>query len=356
MGRRYVVLRMNVAGDRKRLWPTIVAVIEIVFYGGVALLGLSAAAVTMLSPTAPQALDKIRVGLNWVPETEHCGFFQAQAAGLYRKAGLDVDIQSGGPDVNLPLLVAGGRLDLGLGDSFTTLNMVNNGIAGETVAAFFQKDPQTLVVHPGQGLTSLADLKGHPIMVGAYARQGYWLFLKQKYGFTDDQLRPYNFNPAVFLSDPAAVAQGYVTEDGWVFGAHMKTPPVSLLLADDGFDNYAQTVFGLTPWIKAHREAVRRFVAATAEGYRQCIAGDAPGAMKLVLAQNPEHGEALYRFKLAKMRALHMVDGGDAARLGVGAMTDARWASFFHTMAGAGLYPANMDYHKAYTLEFVRSQ
>jgi NitT/TauT family transport system substrate-binding protein len=136
----------------------------------------------------------------------------------------------------------------------------------------------------------------------------------------------------------------------------MKTPPVSLLLADDGFDNYAQTVFGLTPWIKAHREAVRRFVAATAEGYRQCIAGDAPGAMKLVLAQNPEHGEALYRFKLAKMRALHMVDGGDAARLGVGAMTDARWASFFHTMAGAGLYPANMDYHKAYTLEFVRSQ
>jgi NitT/TauT family transport system substrate-binding protein len=97
-------------------------------------------------------------------------------------------------------------------------------------------------------------------------------------------------------------------------------------------------------------------VAATAEGYRECLTGDAPGAMKLVLAQNPEHGEPLYHFKMAKMRALHMVDGGDAARLGVGAMTDARWASFFHTMAVAGLYPPTLDYHKAYTLDFVRSR
>src|SRR5207253_1609022 len=111
-----------------------------------------------------QQADRIVVGLNWVPETEHCGFFQAQEAGLYKKAGLDVEIVNGGPDVNLPLLVGSGRMNLGLGTSFTTLNMVNNGIDAVTVASFFQKDPQTLIVHAGQGINRIEDMKGRPIM------------------------------------------------------------------------------------------------------------------------------------------------------------------------------------------------
>jgi NitT/TauT family transport system substrate-binding protein len=48
-----------------------------------------------------------------------------------------------------------------------------------------------------------------------------------------------------------------------------------------------------------------------------------------------------------------MVTGGDAKTLGVGAMTDARWHSFFDFAVADGLYPKDLDVTKAYTLQFV---
>ena len=300
------------------------------------------------------AAEKIRFGLNWLPEAEHCGFFQAKAAGFYDKAGLDVELKPGGPDVNVPLLVATGRIDLAIGTGFTTLNMVAEGIPGVTVAAFFQKDPQTLVAHPDQGVSTLADVKGRPVMISAEGRQEYWQFLKLKFGFTDDQLRPYTYSPAPFLGDPKAIQQGYVTEDALFRGTGLPKPPVILLLADYGFENYTTTVFGLKSFIDNHHDAVRAFVAATRKGYEACMAGDYEAGMKLLLAMNPDHGEPLFHFKMKEMKARGLVDGGDAATLGIGVMTDARWKSFFETMAAAGIYSPKLDYKAAYTLDFVK--
>lgn len=300
------------------------------------------------------AAEKIRLGLNWLPEAEHCGFFQAKAAGLYEKAGLDVDLRPGGPDVNVPLLVAVGQLDLGIGTGFTTLNMVAEGIPGVTVAAFFQKDPQTLVAHPDQGISTLADVKGRPVMISAEGRQEFWQFLKYKFGFTDDQLRPYTYSPAPFLADPRAIQQGYATEDALLRGSAMPKPPVILLLADYGFENYTTTVFGLRSFAEKRPDALRAFVGATRKGYEACIAGDYALGMKLLLAMNPDHGETLFHFKIAEMKSRGLVDGGDGVPLGIGAMTDERWGSFFKTMSAAGVFPAKLDYKAAYTLDFVK--
>jgi NitT/TauT family transport system substrate-binding protein len=300
------------------------------------------------------AAEKIRFGLNWLPEGEHCGFLQAKAAGLYEKAGLDVELKPGGPDLNTPLLIAAGQLDLAIGTGFTTLNMVEEGIPALTVAAFFQKDPQTLVAHPDQGIAALADVKGRPAMISAEARQEFWQWLKFKFGFTDDQLRPFTYSAAPFLADPKAIQQGYVTEDALLRGLQMPKPPVILLLADYGFENYTTTVFGLRSFIEKHRDAVRAFIDATRQGYEACMAGDYDAGMKLLLKMNPDHGEALFHFKLKEMKARGLVDGGDAAKLGIGAMTDERWKSFFETMSAAGVWPAKLDYKSSYTLEFVK--
>jgi NitT/TauT family transport system substrate-binding protein len=85
--------------------------------------------IVVATSTASIALgaEKIRFNLNWLPEGEHCGFFQAKAAGIYEQAGLDVELRPGGPDINVPLLVSNGTADLGMGSSFTTLNMVDQG-------------------------------------------------------------------------------------------------------------------------------------------------------------------------------------------------------------------------------------
>ena len=325
---------------------------DIFFHGSIALLFV-ACALIFIQPSEKLHEDRIIVGLNWVPETEHCGLFQAQAAGLYQKAGLAVEIVSGGPEVNLPLLVGSGRMNLALGSSFTTLNMINRGIDAETIASFFQKDPQTLIAHGGQGIGGLEDVRGHRVMIANFSREEFWRFLKARYGFTDDQLQPLDSNPSAFLADKSAVAQGYVTQDEVLIGSRMREPLVSFVLADYGFDNYSQTLFGMRPWINAHRDLVRRFIQATAQGYRDCTLGDPKVAMAPILARNPEHGEILYLFKQKQIRTLQLVTGGDAASLGIGAMTDRRWEHFFRTMAATGLYPADLNWRRAYSLDFI---
>lgn len=309
---------------------------------------LSAAAI---SPA--HALTKVAFGLNWVPEGEHCGFFQAKARGFYDAAGLDVELRPGNPNVNMTLLVASGNLDMGMGSSFTTLNLVNRGIKAKTVAAFFQKDPQTLVAHADEGVTSLEDLKGRPIMIGQFSRTEFWQFLKTRFAFTDDQLRPFSYSAAPFLADPKAVQQGYITEDAVLLGKSLPKPPVSILLADYGYDNYATSVFTTEAYLNAHTKIVQAFVDATRKGWQECMTGDPTPAMKGILALDPTGGESLFKFKVAQMKKRGIVDGGDAAKLGIGAMTDARWASFFDTMVKAGVYPKTLDYKSAYTLQFV---
>lgn len=311
-------------------------------------------AVAALAQPAAAQSTKIVFGTNWLPQTEHCGFYQALAGGLYAAAGLDVELVPGGPDINVQALVAGGRYQLGMGSSFTTLNMLAEGIPAQTVAAYFQKDPQTIVVHPGQGIDSLEDLRGKPIMIAQFSQYEFWQFLKVQFGFTDDQLARYTYSAAPFLADPTAAQQGYITEDAYLLGAEMDEPPVSLLLADYGYQNYASTVFGSSDWIADNRDAVAAFVTATAEGYAACIAGEAAEAKAAILEANPDHGEGLYDFKLGKMQELAMVTGDDG--LPIGAIAEDRVASFFATMAEAGVYPADMPYRDAFDFTFFATK
>src|SRR5579863_9596162 len=165
-------------------------------------------------PPPAQALDQVTFGTDWRAEAEHGGYYQAIATGIYAKYGLAVTLRQGGPQVNHEQLLAAGRLDFDEApNSFTGLNFVRQNIPMVAVAAFFQKDPSVLIAHPGVGNDSLAALKGKPIMIGADTRVGWWLFLKAKFGYTDDQIRPYNFNMTPFLADQHAVQQGYLTSE-----------------------------------------------------------------------------------------------------------------------------------------------
>jgi len=308
----------------------------------------------LAAPALAADLTPLTYNLNWLPQAEHCGFFQAKATGLYEEAGLDVTLVSGGPETNVPILVAGGAVDLGMGSSFTTMNMAAEGIDGVTIAAFLQKSPQSLVAHPGQGVETLADLKDSEIMVANFSRTEFWQFLKAEHGFRDEQLRPYAYSSAPFLADKRAVQQGYVTEDVFLLGAEMDEPPVSILLADYGYQDYASTVFGMSKWLNENREAVEAFLAASAEGWRACIDGDYEPAKQAVMAANPDHSAALFDFKMSQMIALDMVTG--ESDLPIGSMDAARWNSFAETMKTAGVYAETLDPTKAYDLTFLPSK
>ena len=88
----------------------------------------------------PPRLDRVSFVTNWRAQAEHGGFYQAQAAGLYRNAGLEVELRSGGPQVNPAQLLLGGRVDMSMGNGVTALNFVQQDIPFLCIGAVFQKD------------------------------------------------------------------------------------------------------------------------------------------------------------------------------------------------------------------------
>ena len=318
---------------------------------GIAVLGAA-----MLLAGSAAAQDKITFGTDWKAQAEHGGFYQAIATGIYKKHGLEVTLRPGGPQVNHAQLLAAGKLDFNMAsNSFIPLNFAKENIPMVAVAALMQKDPAVLIAHPGQGNDSLAALKGKPIMIGTDTRVGFWLFLKSKYGYTDDQIRPYTFNVAPFLADKKAVQQGYLSSEPYTV-AQAGVKPVVLLLADSGYTSYATVLQTSLKNVTEKPDLVQRFVDASIEGWYSYLYGDPAPANALIKKDNPEMTDALIAYGIAKMKEYGVVDSGDALKDGVGAMTDARWKAFFDLMSQQGLYPKDMDWKKAYTLKFVNKK
>jgi len=315
-----------------------------------AVAAVAGAALLGLAPPA-LALDQVTLGTDWRAEAEHGGYYQAIATGIYQKYGIEVTLRMGGPQVNHAQLLAAGRLDFDEApNSFIALNFVKQSIPMVAVAAFFQKDPQVLIAHPG--VTSLAALKGKPIMIGADTRVGSWLFLKTRFGFTDDQIRPYDFNIAPFLADKNAVQQGYLTSEPLLIEKAGVKPQV-FLLANEGYSSYASIIETSKKLIDSNPDLVQRFVNATIEGWYSYLYGDPTPANALIKKDNPEENDELLSYAIAKMKEYGIVDSGDTLKNGIGAMTDARWKDFFDVMSKQKLYPEDMDYKRAYTLNFV---
>ncbi len=315
-------------------------------------------AATLLSMALPRtaSAESVAFGTDWKAEAEHGGFYQAIATGIYQRYGLDVTLRPGGPQVNHAQLLAAGVLDFNIAsNSFVPLNFVREQIPMVAVAAIFQKDPSVLIAHPGQGDDSLAALKGRPIMISGDTRVTSWLFLKQKFGYTDDQIRPYGFSVAPFLADPKAIQQGYLTSEPFIIekeGVH----PVVLLLADAGYGSYGALIETSEKLAREKPDLVQRFVDASIEGWNSYLNGDPAPGNALIKKDNPEMTDALIAYGMEKMKAYGIVDSGEAKQNGIGAMSEARWRDFFDTVVKAGLYPAEMDFRKAYTLQFINKK
>jgi NitT/TauT family transport system substrate-binding protein len=321
----------------------------------VLVLGLLASACSRPSgPAGAPGPTAIRFATDWRAEAEQGGFYEALANGEYEKRGLKVTIVPGGPGVNVPQLVASGAVEMGVGsNSFIVMNLAAERVPVKAVAAFMQKDPQVLMAHPDAGIKSLADMKGHPILLSDASVTAFWVWLKAKYGFTDDQVRKYTFNNAPFLADKRLVQQGYVTSEPYTIEKEGHMKPAVFLLADEGYPGYGGLVLAPDTLITGKPEVVKAFIQATAAGWRAYLHGDPAPGDALILKDNPEMTEDVLAQARDKLRAYGIIDSGDAKDGDLGVMTDARWSTFLAMAADKGVFPKTLDYKAAYALGFT---
>jgi NitT/TauT family transport system substrate-binding protein len=301
---------------------------------------------------AAQAQEKFTYMTNWYAQAEHGGFYQALATGLYKKAGLDVTVKMGGPQVNIVQMMAAGQADCVMGSSdLQMIQIREGGVPVTNVAAVFQKDPQVLIAH--DDVKKFEDLKGKTILIASSAQRGYWPWLKAKFGFTDAQTRPYTFNIQPFVADNNVAQQGYLTSEPYAIQkAGVKA--TTLMFSDFGFPAYATTISCMDKTVKERNKAVAAFVKATMEGWKSYLADPAPGNV-LIKKDNPNMTDDQLAYSVAKLKEMAMVTGGDAAKLGIGVMTDSRAkASYEFLVASKLIDPSKVALADTYTTEFVK--
>jgi NitT/TauT family transport system substrate-binding protein len=278
------------------------------------------------------------------------------ADGTYARYGLDVTILQGGPSVNNRPLLPAGRIDfLMTGNLLHSFDNVKNGVPTVVVAAIFQKDPQALIAHPGQGYERWDSLRNAPVaFVAKDAQFSWWQWLKVTHGFRDEALKPYNYNLGPFLSNARSIQQGYAVAEPIYVENQGRFKPVVHLLADHGFSTYSTVIEARTDTVAKRPELVQRFVDASILGWVHYLYGDRHLANAAMRRDNPEMTEAEIEASVALMKSQGIVDSGESLQTGIGSMRDARIRDFYAQMVKAGLYKAgDVDLSKVATLQFV---
>lgn len=282
---------------------------------------------------------KVVFATNWKAQAAHGGFYQSLVDGSYAKAGLQVEIRQGGPQVNNRPLLPAGRIDfLMTGNLLHSFDNARQGVPTKPVAAVFQKDPQALIAHPGQGFERWeACAKAERLWIAKDAQFSWWQWLKRRHGFRDEQLRPYNFTLGPFLSNKRSLQQAYSVAEPIYVKAQAGFDPVVHLLADHGWRTPSTLIEARTETLAKEPALVKAFVEASLAGWRAYLAGtpaQRAAADARMRQDNPEMPQA----ELAASHALILQQGLFGS--GDGVLRHETAQGFLQDMVGAGLYKA----------------
>lgn len=311
-----------------------------------------AGALAVFAAGGASAQEKFTYLTNWFAQAEHGGFYQSLADGTYKAAGLDVTIKMGGPQVNIVQVMAAGQADCVMGYDVQTMTIRGQGINAVTVAASFQKDPQVLIAHPD--VKRIEDIKSKTILVSSGGLVSYWPWLKTKYGLSDSQMRPYTFNIQPFIADKNMVQQGYLSSEPFAIEKEGKFKPSVFLMSDHGWPPYSTTIVCMEKTVKERPKAVAAFVKASMEGWKKYLNGDPSAANALIKKDNPNMTDDKIANGIALLKSTGMVFGGDAAKMGVGIITDARMKATYDMLVANKLLDAKVDYKATYTDAFIK--
>jgi NitT/TauT family transport system substrate-binding protein len=273
-----------------------------------------------------RAGDKIQLQLNWVPEPEFGGIYQAKEDGDFAKHGIDVDITPGGAGAPTWQLVGTGKVDFAVASADEVL--IARQQQADVVAIFctYQTCPQGIMVHASRGIKDLAGLFQAGGTLAVEPGLPYVNFLKKKYGDGKLNFVAYDGGPASFLHDTNFSQQCFVTSEP-IAAKKAGSDPQVFLIADAGYNPYTTVIITRADYIKAHPDQVKAITSALREGWTAYLAD--PSKANAVMGKLNADMDA-ETFAAAAAAQKPLIETDDTKRDGLGTMTLERWK----TLAG----------------------
>lgn len=270
---------------------------------------------------------KVAVQLNWYPESEHGGVYQAAADGTYADAGLDVDIRSGGRATPVAPEIELGRVQFAMANADDVVVFRRQGMDIVAVMAVMQNSPRCILVRADSGVTDFAGLSGMTLQ--RQAGRTFLEFMRSK-GVLENVIEvPYHGSVSSMVADPKIAIQAYSFAEPLLAqeqGVEVRT----LMVSDLGWNPYSSVLITSGKLIREQPELVQTFVDATRTGWQHYI-DDPIAGNDAILAAN-EHGmtREVLQFGLAGLKPLALPDEMPASDIGM--MSPLRWQTLIEQM------------------------
>jgi NitT/TauT family transport system substrate-binding protein len=301
--------------------------------------------------TAARADEALTLRLKWFHQAQFAGFYVANAKGYYKSAGLDLDIQPGGPDFPAIQMVAGGNEQFGVTGADQILIARGKGVPVVALAVIYRRTPFVLFSLAKSGIKSPADYVGRNVGVKIGGNEELmYRAMMAKAGIDTSKVKevPVKFDIAPLLSGAVDVWPGYEINE--VLAAREKGFEVNVVSPSSyGIDLYADTLFTTEKMLKEKPDVVRKFVAATLKGWNEAIAHPEEAAQATVSVGG---SKLTYDHELAMMKAsLPLLTGGGSS---VGAMDEAHWGSMQALLVEGKFLKSPVDLSHAFTVDFLK--
>jgi NitT/TauT family transport system substrate-binding protein len=268
------------------------------------------------------------LALNWKPEPEFGGFYEAQKLKAYDKAGLKLNILPGGAGQPVTQMVAGKKVTFGIAAADEVILARAQGAKVVAIFAVYQNDPQGFMVHPERKFNSLKDMFQSEGTVALQKGLPYTLWLEKKYGPFKAKVVPYTGGIASFIQDQKFSQQCFVTSEP-LAARREKLDPKTFLISESGFNPYLAVVIVHEDTLKSDPAMVKNFLDATRAGWTSYVA-------------NPEHTNAIMQklnpsldlatFNEAALVQKPFIETAETKKSGLGVMTQDRWQTLYNQL------------------------
>jgi NitT/TauT family transport system substrate-binding protein len=314
--------------------------------------GALAAGIGLAASTGATAQTAVTFQLNWVAGGSNAGFAAAVEEGFYKKAGLDVKLVEGNGSGNTAQLVASGRSQIAYADAVAISQLIAKGAPMKVLSTIYQSNPNEVMALKKTGIKTINDLRGKKVGVPSGSSQTTMLplFLKAN-NLSEADVNLINMP---MTSMVPSLLQGQVdailgSMDAYQIQAESQGAELdNYRFADYGVPTVSTSIFANDTYIKDNPEVVKKFIAASLEGWSFAL--DHPEkAVKDLKAVFPEMNEKLAAKELAAITPLFCSGGAKY----IGKAEDALWAKSQDLLSQVKLLPAGQDPKSYYTNAYL---
>lgn len=300
-----------------------------------------------------QELQKIRLGLGYIPNVQFAPFYVAQKKGFYAEEGLEVEIEYGFED-DFVALTAQGEREFAVASGDQVLLAQAQGVPIIYVMRWYQRYPVALVVPKSEGVATFQDLAGKKVGIPGLFGGSFvaWKAMLHETGLDESSVTL----EEIGFTQVAALQQGSI-DAAMVFIANEPVQlrnqgiEVDLFEVSDYVNMISNGLVVGEKLLQENPELVGKMVRASLKGLDHTIKNpeEAFGIVREVVPEMTDEDAPVQRQVLDVSIELWKSDS-----LGVTSQED--WQATMDVMTETGLLEEPVEIEKVYTNQFVEGE